>query len=347
MQDQNEQSPSPVRIPEGSAGTPSSIGLLPCVARARETADRLQSVVLETPFPDLDVTPTTKAELVVLVKQASEWGRLVHQAYGDPESSGSTPDSVWALFARSQVRIVSAELVTKPELRARQSTRVPSTRREIHLEIVGPKILKLRVEPTRRRHFPSLANAADVLGDAPDEFNYSCATTLFPSIGLDSMDVLDERGESVRTALVPAEWPRIRETLRKTRLVVQMKALGFAAWVRSRIERHEFALLPEVQFVRQQARNKVEVIVLQAGMSRTVVLSYSQHGLLSKLKEDGKAQCLRKVKMELIAAIPELAPWILSAGEGSAHAGENEGTYRIADDVRERIRVEDVSEKKR
>ena len=322
----------PLRAVEAASGE-----LPPCVHQADNAAERLVRAAL-APFPDLGADPQSFEEVVEILHGARDWGRQIHEAFGDPNSDRGTPGSLWALFSRSNRQALTARLMSTPHLRMKQTSRL--SRNEVQFDISGLDEFQIRTEPTGPPHFPTLESAADVLGDIPPEFNYSCALTLGDVLGPSWVKVLSEQGELITAPLTLSEWPRIRITLRYARNAVLMKSLGFAEWVRARIINLRRALYPEIHIVRNLKHNKCEITVQRAGVLRTTELTNVQVEFLRRLVRDGESPAVRKTKFELVKTLPELGPWIEAGAGPHGLSAENEGMYRLAEGARPHIHVE-------
>jgi hypothetical protein len=176
-----------------------------------------------------------------------------------------------------------------------------------------------------RRSQPLLFNASDVIGMPPAQFERSCINI--------ADDVL--RGQTFAVE----DWAAVAERLRALRLTVLAKCFGFVQWVRDRVEELESALIPTITFLGRSPRRMDLIEVSQAGASGRREVTSSVARMLRDFARSGRTTCLRKHRMSLLKAIPEMGPWIVTDSTSLRTHGDNQGTYSVVPDLRSRIQT--------
>jgi len=190
---------------------------------------------------------------------------------------------------------------------------------------------------------------ADVLGQLSQEYVNPGAMgiALWLSIGREHHSLptfpseVDAYGDLIpgaRIPLQPENWASIRELLREGWKAACGRALSLVAHLRERIERFESASLPIVEFVEVLPRSRVKLLVHCAGAAREVHVQMKAWEFLLELSRKAAVETIRNRKMALVDKVPELSRFIEPVGTAPAADADNYHRYRIASEMRERIR---------
>lgn len=283
--------------------------LPPCVELAGKAAARLRDVALRSPAPFIE-EPTSDADVAAIAKGAIAWGEAILEAYGEYGMDERYPDSVLALFVRHEPEV----LTFKPRDK-------------------GPYGDALRGPAQFTPASASLDRAADVLGEIPAEFRVCLARTRAATLGSVAQGHLAGRRGTAPIPQTLERWPEIRAMLRARHQIGLAQALGLAAWVEQRISALEFALSPTIT-----GDATDDVVVMQAGISRTVRLPHVLRCFLGDLSHRGEGELGRSRRTEFLDRLPELAPWLAPHATKKAR-GASDAIYTVPPAVQKRIRL--------
>jgi hypothetical protein len=304
---------------------------------------------LHTHFPDVETPPATRDEILAILKEAQKWAVAVNEAYGSrvdeqanrrmlfhmvpsacewplppPDEPVGRP-SLWPFFVRPLgeqwvARFKRADLLALAERTAK-----------------GAEFVRVPIDLIPGVVSGSVISTADVLGDPPSQFVWSGAYHMVTNLVPETLCALDGLRLPRPISAIPENWPKVQELLRIWRVMVVGKSLSFVAWVRSRTEDLEAALLPNIRFVRDVGDKRVELEVRLAGTRRLVVVPDAEFELLDLLSRQETVDFDRPRKKLLVDRIPEIAPWIQCVRAGLS--AENKARYSLPPAVQARIQL--------
>jgi hypothetical protein len=227
------------------------------------------------PYPDLDLDPTSDAEVHQVFNDAETWGRRVRDRYGFPWL-GDPEGSIAEIFGQ----------------------RPPLKLRKVYGEMIP--IRDVPDYPHRR--------LGSFLSFIPEQFDLEFNVVFQQEIGDPSPSFMREGRWHVVANL--QNWEQVRDHLAGCYLLIRFRALGLLAWIRERVRDFETQMLPQIRRLRDLERGNVALEVAVGGSSREVVVSGSANDFLRHLARAGSGKTSRKVIGEVRERLPELADWI-------------------------------------
>ena len=278
--------------------------LLPAsLTKLLDAVQVLEDAASQTAFPNLASTPATSEQVEQAVQEAADWANVVRRAYGVAQRA-----------------------------RMYRGTGI--------LPFFNP-----------RSGFDANLDAPELLlGELPAEFGvkelYSRELFFFEHTFSKAGELVLGSGRSLRepggrgVALTTANWVEIRRQLAQGYGMVVAKVYDLANWIRGRIQRLEIAVIPRLRRLGLEGHNRVRIEIECAGGRKEVVLSDMQAGFLRKLGATGVATTLRRTKMDVLKAVPELRVWIENRERAPGADVANEATYGVNRSVQAAISLE-------
>lgn len=296
-----------------------------CVATALARAEDLFAVIMETPFPNLDMEDPEESTALDTVVAALAWADKIDTFHG----------AVVDLFPPHENGI--AVEIPLP----------PSRFLGGHPTLLGGGYKRgYTPEPFQGSAFGDIIYrdrrmdvASDVLEPVPPRYRDSMAGSFPFSPGRVHAEFNPDWIAKVVTkelnrCFLQDGWPSVRQRLLEGRMIVRAKSLGLVAWVRERSRELQAATLPAITWERSRTYDGQIVRASLAGASREVVLTRSEHDFLNGLA-GGMADASRTTKSDLAKKLPELDPYIACLGPASRKTSR----YSIPAELAARIRV--------
>ncbi|MBK9387280.1 MAG: hypothetical protein IPN34_20890 [Planctomycetes bacterium] len=243
------------------------------------------------PYPDLDLDPTSDAEVHQVFNDAETWGRRVRDLYGFPWL-GDPEGSIAEIFGQ----------------------RPPLKLRKVYGEMIP--IRDVPDYPHRR--------LGSFLSFIPEQFDLEFNVVFQQEMGGATPSFMREGRWHVEANV--QNWEQVRDHLAGCYFLIRFRALGLISWIRERVCEFETQMVPRLKKLRDLERNKVAIEVTLSGGSREVVITGSASDFLLRLGKDGKAKASRKVLGEVRERVPELRDWI----ERHVTVEDNYAWYKIA-----------------
>lgn len=301
------------------------------VARLRAAADRLRTVLLETPFPPLEPPPTTNEELARVHSSVREWARVIFDAHEGRPSRVDEAGLAALLTRRGAGNVV----VETPPIRYGEIEREIRAASRGWMLTNQPRTTASKLIAKPVRTFRYATSPLDFIGEAPSNLQFSGAGHLcdakVPNFVSQSPPYI---------ALKLDNWHEIVESLETARQYIMYKGFRLIAWVHTEIKHFEEAAYPRISLTVGSGK-KYLLRVEHCGVNDDRSIPHSEALLLRNLKFRQSSVCARSLKLALAERIPEIAAYITKpTARPQAKPELHESAYALPDALRERIRID-------
>lgn len=326
----------PTECSDHADGLPSIEADLPeWITTLRRRADAVFDAVLSPHFPDLESKPKDDKDLDARIGAAAEWANDVARMLGDVIPNKVRAPGLLDLLANPSTNSLVVEIADDCQFniwlqQAVSGRWVPAGVRQgskFALRILG------------RSKLPSLDRPADLLGAVPLAFTEPLAATFVAQLRARDAIIIERNQLEHRIFRRTENWGEIRKVMLLGYRAVTARSLALVGWVRERTDSLIDAAWPRIELIQRPASGPWTWSVHLAGQARQIRMKVAPSVLLMDLVEKGSATSLRRAKLQLLEAIPELRAWIGPTRSRLKRSAENRGHYALAPAIRGRISV--------